>query len=79
MSMSSKKVIKTESKNTESYERLVNRVTEKYDSLSDRNKQVARYLTQNLLRLDYEKILLLTAVIFRGDYPTAGLRKTREL
>ncbi|REG83942.1 hypothetical protein DFP81_105308 [Marinomonas pollencensis] len=23
---------------------------------------------QNLLRLDYEKILLLAAVIFRGDY-----------
>ena len=25
---------------------------------------------QNLLRLEYEKILLLAAVIFRGDYPT---------
>jgi len=24
---------------------------------------------QNLLRIDYEKILLLSTVIFRGDYP----------
>ena len=28
---------------------------------------------QNLLRLWYEKILLLTSVIFRGDYPTNSL------
>lgn len=54
--MCSKKSIETESKNTESYERLVNRVTEKYDSLSDRNKQVARYLTQNPTSIAMESV-----------------------
>lgn len=30
------------------------------------------FFIQNLLRLDYEKILLLTSAIFRGDYHLAA-------
>lgn len=45
-------------------------VLEKYNALFpyDLFPEVASFFMQNLLRLDYEKILLQNTTVFRGDY-----------